>query len=80
MPIRTLDDQDFVYVNSKQIMRILRRREQRKLQNYKSRFSLSNKPQYNYESRHRHAVTRERGKGGRWISKNKADTQINNNN
>ncbi len=80
MPIRTLDDQDFLYVNSKQLMRILHRREQRKLQNYKSRFALPNKPQYNYESRHKHAVTRERGKGGRWLSRKEKPDSINKNN
>ncbi len=81
MPIRTLNDEDFVYVNSKQFMRILYRREQRKRQNYRSRFSLNKSQKYNYESRHRHACTRERGKGGRWVSKkdNQETNQLNNN-
>jgi hypothetical protein len=41
MPIRTLNDEDFVYVNSKQYWRILLRREQRKKLNIKSRFDTA---------------------------------------
>jgi nuclear transcription factor Y alpha len=66
MPIRTLNDEEFVYVNSKQYLRIILRREQRKRLGLKTS-ARKEKRKYLHESRHRHACTRERGKGGRFI-------------
>jgi nuclear transcription factor Y alpha len=65
--IKTLNEEEYVYVNPKQYMRILRRRELRKKYQLKSK---ENKPKYLHESRHKHAVNRQRGKGGRFIGKN----------
>ena len=61
-------------------MRILQRREKRRKLNLKSRFVIGEstngvnetsgqKPKYLHESRHKHAMTRQRGKGGRFVGK-----------
>ena len=58
-----------MFVNPKQYLRILHRREKRK-----KLFSNSQnpgKPKYIHQSRHLHAMNRERGKGGRFVSKKK---------
>jgi nuclear transcription factor Y alpha len=68
MPLSSLVDGEYIYVNSKQYRRILLRREQRKRLGLQAIANKQReKPKYKHESRHRHAVNRERGKGGRFI-------------
>lgn len=84
IPIHTLNDKEIIYVSRKQHYRILKRREKRRKLNLLSKFSarVNNhmRPKYVHESRHKHAMKRPRGKGGRFLSKNemtaiKADGQ-----
>jgi len=81
IPLKILNNNDYVYVNNKQYIRILKRREMRKKLNYKYNM-INNEKKYIHESRHKHAMNRERGKGGRFLSKkekeiimNKSDTK-----
>jgi len=57
----------------KQYFRILLRREKRKMLNYCPRFKSLKKQKYVHESRHQHAVSRKRNKGGRFEKKNQQD-------
>jgi hypothetical protein len=81
IPLKILNNNEYVYVNNKQYIRILKRREMRKKLNYKYNM-INNEKKYIHESRHKHAMNRERGKGGRFLSKkekeiimNKSDTK-----
>lgn len=57
-------------LNPRQYHRILKRREDRA--RLESKFKIPKiRPRYLHESRHRHAVNRERGNGGRFSSKKK---------
>ena len=74
--IKTLFDNKYIYINGKQYHRIMKRREVRKklneaISNNKNKIDKNKK--YHHESRHRHAMNRERGKGGRFISKKKIE-------
>ena len=70
IPIKTLRNNEYIYVNSKQYSRILKRREARKkFYNDNEDFLLCKKVKYHHESRHKHAMNRKRGKGGRFLSK-----------
>lgn len=64
-----MDDQP-TYVNPKQYARILKRRESRKKQTGTDVTSYTpRKRSYMHESRHKHAMARRRGPGGRFLSK-----------
>ena len=71
IPIKTLRNNEYIYVNSKQYSRILKRREERKkyFEMFENDNFLNKKSKYHHESRHKHAMNRERGKGGRFLSK-----------
>jgi hypothetical protein len=71
IPIKTLRNNEYIYVNSKQYSRILKRREARKkyFEMFENDILLNKKVKYHHESRHKHAMNRKRGKGGRFLSK-----------
>ncbi|KAK4523017.1 hypothetical protein GAYE_PCTG33G0907 [Galdieria yellowstonensis] len=59
-----------VFVNAKQYHRILKRREARRRQLGQEAFTEKKlRRPYRHESRHRHAKNRQRGIGGRFLSK-----------
>jgi len=62
-----------VYVNAKQYQRILKRREVRKRLSAASSAAARRDKKYAHESRHRHAMKRPRGEGGRFLSKAEKD-------
>ena len=76
--MKTLFDNKYIYINGKQFHRIMKRREVRKkikeaLKENKEKNKEDKNKKYHHESRHRHAMNRERGKGGRFISKKKVE-------
>ena len=74
--MKTLFDNKYIYINGKQYKRIMKRREDRKKLNESVQINknkLDKNKKYHHESRHRHAMNRERGKGGRFVSKKKVE-------
>ncbi|KAJ3240275.1 Transcriptional activator [Chytriomyces hyalinus] len=65
--IQTAEEQP-MYVNAKQYHRILKRREARAALMAKMRPSSKTNAPYAHESRHKHAMRRPRGPGGRFLS------------
>jgi len=76
--MKTLFDNKYIYINGKQYHRIMKRREVRKKlyeANQMNKNKMDKNKKYHHESRHRHAMNRERGKGGRFVSKVKQDNE-----